>query len=126
MADFDYKKKIVVVEDDPDILISVSMILENAGYEVARFSSGQPLLERAYQIPDLFILDKRIPHIDGLDLCRHLKNRPETKDIPVIIISASPKFGTQALKAGANAFLAKPFQMSTLVRMVEQHIPAAT
>ena len=117
--------KIIVVEDDPDILFSVSMILENAGYEVTQFSSGQPLLKRTYKIPDLFVLDKRIPLIDGLDLCRQLKNQPETKDVPVIIISASPKFGAQALKAGASAFLAKPFQMSTLLRMVDQHLMAA-
>jgi CheY-like chemotaxis protein len=101
------------------------MILENAGYEVEQFSSGKPLLESAYKIPDLFILDKRLPEIDGLDLCRHLKNRPEIKHVPVIIISASPKFGAQALKAGASAFLAKPFQMLTLVRMVDHHIGAA-
>ncbi len=101
------------------------MILESAGYHVAQCSSGEVLLEKGYEIPDLMILDKRMPHIDGLELCRYLKKQPETKHVPVIIISASPKFGAQALKAGANAFLAKPFQMSTLVRMVELHLTAA-
>jgi DNA-binding response OmpR family regulator len=115
------KKKIVIVEDDADILFTVSIILRDAGYEVTSLTSAAGVAEATHELPDLYILDKRMPDADGLDLCRHLRNKAETKDIPVIIISASPKFGSPAMKAGASAFLAKPFQMAKLLDLVDKH-----
>lgn len=115
------KIKITLVEDDPDILLTLNMILEEAGYEVESFTSPIPIIEGKCSLPDLFILDKRMPDIDGLEVCRYFKSKDLTKDIPVLIISASPKFGSQALKAGACDFLAKPFQMATLLALVELH-----
>jgi DNA-binding response OmpR family regulator len=116
------KQKILIVEDDPDILFTLGIILENEGYEVKQFSSGEPIMDGAYELPDLYILDKRMPDMDGLDICRHLRNQKECKDIPVIIISASPKFGPHALKAGANDFLEKPFQMKALLNLVQKYL----
>jgi two-component system alkaline phosphatase synthesis response regulator PhoP len=60
--------------------------------------------------------------MDGLDVCKHIRNQNGSEHIPVIIISASPKFGSQALNAGANDFLEKPFQMNSLLSMVERHL----
>ena len=114
--------KILLAEDDPDILFTVQMILQNAGYHVAATPLGRYVLDGDYQYPDLFILDKRMPDIDGLDVCRELRERTECKTIPIIIISASPKFGPQALMAGANDFLEKPFQMKNLLEMVAKYI----
>ena len=118
------KKKIILIEDDADILLTLNMILESAGYEVNPLTSARTVMNGTFEIPDLFILDKRMPDMDGLEVCRHLKSKPETKDIPVIIISASPKFGGAALKAGANDFLAKPFTMTALLAMVEKYTAA--
>ena len=120
------KGKITLVEDDPDILLSVNMILEEAGYEVEPFTTPLPIIEDKYTVPDLFILDKRTPDMDGLEVCKYLKSNDLTKNIPVIIISASPKFGSQALKAGAADFLAKPFQTATLLALVRQHTETIT
>ena len=60
------KKRIVVAEDDLDILFTINMMLEDAGYEIELSSSGRYILEGKYKYPDLFILDKRLPDIDGL------------------------------------------------------------
>lgn len=97
-------------------------MLEEAGYEVIQSPAGKFVLEGTYEYPDLFILDKRMPDIDGLEVCRQLRNNPECKDIPIIIISASPKFGKPSLNAGANDFLEKPFQRKDLLAMVQKYI----
>jgi CheY-like chemotaxis protein len=115
------KKRILIAEDDLDILFTLNMMLENAGYEVELSANGTYIIEGNYHYPDLFLLDKRIPDMDGLEVCRQLRIKPECKDIPIIIISASPKFGPQALNAGANDFLEKPFQMKDLLQMVGKY-----
>ena len=115
------KKTILIADDDPDILFTLRVMLEAAGYEVLDFSEGRFVLEGKYEYPDLFILDKRMPDIDGLDVCRQLRTRPECNDIPIIIISASPKFGPPSLAAGANDFLEKPFQLKDLLAMVKKY-----
>jgi CheY-like chemotaxis protein len=117
------KKKVLILEDDPDILYTLCIMLEHNGYDVKQLSSGKTILDGTCRLPDLYVLDKRMPDIDGLDVCRHLRNQEESKDIPVIIISASPKFGPQALKAGANAFLEKPFQMEGFLSLVRKYLP---
>jgi DNA-binding response OmpR family regulator len=114
-------KKIVVVEDDPDILYGLKLMLESAGYLVDTLSSGKALLGDNFAPPDIFILDKRMPEMDGLDLCRALKRKPETSNTPIIIISASPKFGIEAKEAGADEFLAKPFEMIDLLNIVHRY-----
>lgn len=79
-------------------------------------------MENSCEVPDLYILDKRMPDMDGLDVCRYLRNRAESRNLPVIIISASPKFGPQALKAGASDFLEKPFGLETFLAVVRKHL----
>jgi DNA-binding response OmpR family regulator len=116
------KKKIILVEDDPDILFTVNIILENAGYDVEALSSARSIVDGSCCHPDLFILDKRMPDMDGLDVCKHIRGQTENKNTPVIIISASPKFGGPALRAGANDFLEKPFQIKALLEMVSKYL----
>jgi CheY-like chemotaxis protein len=116
------KKKILIVEDDPDILYTLSIIFETAGYQVEALSSGTKIIENTYSYPDIFILDKRMPDMDGLDVCRHIRSQKESQHIPVIIISASPKFGPQALKAGANDFLEKPFEIKRLLSLISKYL----
>jgi DNA-binding response OmpR family regulator len=115
------KKQIILVEDDKDILLTLKIILDNAGYQVTGLTSARTIIEEKYQVPDLFILDKRMPNMDGLEVCRHLRGGAETQNIPIIVISASSRIGNQALKAGANDFLAKPFQMETLLAVVSKY-----
>ena len=116
------KKKIIVVDDDEDILFTITHILENANYEVSSFITAQSIVDGDYICPELFILDKRMPDMDGLDVCRTLRSKTISQKIPIIIISASPKFGSRAISAGASAFLEKPFRMAELISLVKKHI----
>jgi len=107
-------KNIALIEDDPAIRDAAKLILEKAGFEVTTFSSGSALLTETFKIPDLFILDKQLSGIDALDLCSYLKQQPNTANIPIIMISASPQVAQSAIAAGAAAFLEKPFRMQQL------------
>jgi DNA-binding response OmpR family regulator len=111
-------KKIILTDDDPGVQDAFRIVLERAGYSVQVFTNGNPLLEGAFERPDLFILDKQLSGVDGLDVCRHLRSQPETVDVPIIMISATPHASTWALEAGADIFLEKPFRMKELLAAV--------
>lgn len=112
-------KRIILVEDDSSIQDTVMLILESSGYHVDIYSSGEPILKNEYQIPDLFIVDKQLTGVDGLDVCRHLKSNEATKKIPVIMLSASPSIIPLAKAAGADSAIEKPFRMQELKETVE-------
>jgi DNA-binding response OmpR family regulator len=116
------KKTIIIVEDDPDILFTINVMLENDGYQVIQFASPLSIVNNNFVCPDLFILDKRMPEMDGLEVCKILRSRETTQAVPIIVISASPRFGPPALLAGATDFLAKPFDMQHLLKMVAKYI----
>lgn len=82
------------------------------------FSNGIPLLKNNYEIPDIFLLDKQLAGSDGLEICRYLKSRDETKSIPVIMISATPGIKEMAKEAGADDFVEKPFIMTNLLNKI--------
>jgi CheY-like chemotaxis protein len=117
------RNKIMIVEDDSDILLALDIMLTNSGYDVTAVPSGKTIVDGQAETPDLFILDKRMPDMDGLDLCRYLRSSEPTKNTPVIIISASPKFGPASIAAGASDFLAKPFDLHDLLRVVRKYLP---
>src|ERR1700760_1914876 len=98
---------ILVIEDDPGIQDSIRLILEMDGYEVEVLSTGIPIVNNTFQLPDLFILDRQLSGADGLDLCRLLKSRPLAASIPVVVLSANRAVGTLAREAGAEFFLEK-------------------
>jgi CheY-like chemotaxis protein len=120
------KKKIYIAEDDLNILFALDTMLEEAGYDVVPFHCGAPMLQENLPAADLFIVDKLMPDVDGLEVCRHLKNRPETKDVPVIMMSALRNFKKQALSEGADDFLEKPFQRDALLKLVAKHTQKST
>jgi CheY-like chemotaxis protein len=120
------KKKIYVAEDDLNILFALDTMLEDAGYDVVPFHCGAPMLQENLPAADLFIVDKLMPDVDGMDVCRYLKKRPETRDVPVIMISAVRSFGREALREGVDDFLEKPFQMETLLKLVAKHTQKST
>lgn len=114
------KKKIVVLEDDPDISFIIKVILNNEGYEVTSFSSGKTMVEDKDGLPDLYILDKQIPGMDGIEVCKYLKSKEDTQNIPVIMVSASLGFKKrmEGSPIGVEDFLEKPFQIHDLVDKV--------
>ena len=116
------KKKILLAEDDPDISYLLKIKLSNVGYEVTAIPNAKPLLEATGERPDLYILDRQMPDIDGVEVCRYLKGNVSTKDIPVIMMSACPDLGLFAKQAGAEDYLQKPFKMNDLLTLVSKHI----
>ena len=115
------KKKIFVAEDDPDIAYCIVSVLEDAGYHVKLSSSGKAILAGNFSWVDLFILDKRMPDIDGIELCRYLRAQAGTKDTPVIMISCETRKSNEALAAGANAYIEKPFHIHYLLNVVSRY-----
>ncbi len=121
MPNMDTKnKKIMIADDDPGIVDAVEMLLEFEGYEVTSTVDGTTVLEMKQELPDLLLLDIWMSGEDGRDICKKLKENKLTKDIPVILISASRDVRESAIAAGADDFLAKPFEMNELLQKVEQ------
>jgi DNA-binding response OmpR family regulator len=115
-------KSIVVVEDDLAVLDVITMMLQKVGYQVNVFSNGLDILENRFAIPDLFIIDKQLSGVDGLDICGYLKVRSDTAYIPIIVISASPNVAILARHMGADDFIEKPFERQQLLNCVSKHL----
>ena len=119
--------RILAVDDDKDILDVLQFILEDSGYEVETLSDGRYLFEKIEaHVPDLILLDIMLGNMDGRELCKTVKTREETVNIPVILISASHNIANTLNQKGApNAFIAKPFDISELLDTIKLQLPAA-
>lgn len=116
-------KKILIVEDDPDILLVLTAMLEDAGYTATATETGDGLLDlHEGELPDLILLDMLLSGHDGRELVRQLKAGPATAHIPVLMLSAHPAGESGARDAGADGFLPKPFEMDALLGMVAAHL----
>jgi CheY-like chemotaxis protein len=115
-------KKILVVDDEPDILKIMSLRLEKAGYEVLGGRNGMEALDLARRmIPDLVILDVYLPDMNGDDLARVMKNDDKLKRIPIILISATAASVAQRAKdCGAEGHIGKPFESEELLDAVKE------
>ena len=114
--------KILVADDDPAIVESTTLILEEFGYEVDSTVDGQTIYKMEKKLPDLLLLDIWMSGQDGRKICKYLKNDKLTKHIPVIMISASRDVRKSTLEAGADDFLAKPFEMDSLLEKISKWI----
>jgi DNA-binding response OmpR family regulator len=116
------KKKILIADDDPGIQDILTIIFERAGFEVEIKKNGEDLLNNRFTMPDLFLVDKQLSGYNGLDICRYLKSQRHTKNIPVVMISASPDIGRSSREAGADAYIEKPFEITNLVDLVNSYV----
>ncbi len=114
-------KKILFADDDPTIRDVINLILEDE-YDLTILSKGEPLLKNQFIVPDLFLLDRQLSDLDGLEICRFLKGQEATRDVPVIMISATPGIGALALSAGADSVIEKPFPIRQLRQMIARYI----
>ena len=116
--------RILIAEDEPDIRELVAFTLRFAGHEVTATSNGEEALRQASQIiPDIIIMDVRMPRMTGYDACRAMKADPILKDIPVVFLSAKGQDSEiqTGLDAGAEEYLLKPFapdQLSERVKVI--------
>lgn len=118
------KHKILVADDDSSIRDIFKIILAKAGYDIEVKEDANEIFKNNFKIPDLFLIDKLLSGVDGLEVCRYLKDNPATCDIPVVMVSASPDIGVSAMKAGADDFVEKPFDLAYLLKVIERNINA--
>lgn len=120
-------KRILAVDDNKDILNVLRYILEDSGYEVDTLSDGHHLFDKIKErTPDLILLDIMLGDMDGRALCKDVKTTKETNSIPVILISASHNLGDVLKQSGPpDDFVAKPFDMYTLLNSIERQLTAA-
>ena len=115
-------RRVLVVDDDPDIRNLVVMSLELSGYEVLAAADGFEALALARRVlPQAVVLDGMMPGMDGLELLRHLKDDPATADTPVIMLSArtADRDVWDGWEAGASYYITKPFDPDHLVQYLE-------
>lgn len=118
-------KKILIIDDDNDILEALKFLLEDAGYSVQTTNDGnyiEELIDNSELLPNLIILDVLLSGMDGRNIARRLKDEKTTKHIPILMISAHPPAQNSLKEYGADDFLAKPFDIEQLLEKVAQHI----
>jgi CheY-like chemotaxis protein len=113
------KKKILVIDDEADIREIVRIYLEEEGCEVIEASNGQEgILKAQSERPDLIVLDIMLPGINGFEVAKHLKDDPNTQDIPVIILSVLAQ--DSQYRQGILDYISKPFRQEDLVATVRR------
>lgn len=115
-------KKILVVDDDPDILTLLGYNLEKEGFRVSLCETGDEALKRVQtEKPDLLVLDIMLPGTDGREICRILKGNPESRHLPVLMLTAKGEETdiVVGLELGADDYLTKPFSPKVLVAHVK-------
>lgn len=114
---------ILVVDDDEDLVQALEFSLRQENYNVVQAQNGAEAVIKAFDLqPDLILLDIMMPNLDGLTACRGIKNMEETKETPVVMLTAKEDVETikAAFKAGANDYIVKPFGMDKVLKKIEE------
>ena len=114
-------KRLLIVDDEPNLLRAVAACLRGEGYEVETARSGEEaLIHVAQRLPDLIISDIRMPRMDGFALARQLRSNPRTDLIPIIFLTAKDENADRiaGIRSGVDAYLTKPFEPDELVAVV--------
>ena len=115
------KPVILVVEDEAPLLTLLRYNLEKQGFRVEEATDGQEALLRVAETkPDLILLDWMLPSLSGIEVCRQLRRRPATRDLPIIMVTArtEDQDAVRALDIGADDHIAKPFAMEALLARI--------
>ncbi len=116
------RKKILVVDDEKDILKLIEYNLEKEGYEIFKAIAGEEAIELAKrESPNLIILDLMLPELDGLEVCKILKRDDKTNSIPIIMLTAKGEESDiiVGLTLGADDYITKPFSLKVLIARVK-------
>ena len=115
-----YGKKIVIFDDDEDILSVCTYVLEEQGWEVHVFTDCNQIVEKVNPImPDVILMDNWIPDTGGIIATQAIKNNDTLKNIPVVYFSANSDIQLLAKQAGAESYIAKPFDLEDMERIIE-------
>ncbi len=116
-------KKILIVDDEPSIIVPLQFLMEQNGYETTVAFSGEEAMETIIaNPPDLILLDIMLPVIDGFEVCQRVRERPELDYIRIVMITAmgSEANVAKGLALGADAYIAKPFSNAAVVEKVKE------
>jgi DNA-binding NarL/FixJ family response regulator len=122
-------KRLLLIDDDPNLILLVKDYLEFRGYEVVTADNGQEALEVLDQeTPDMIICDVMMPQMDGYSLVEHVRKNPRTSWIPVLFLSAKGQSQdrVKGLNTGADVYMVKPFEPEELVAQVESSLKQAS
>jgi CheY-like chemotaxis protein len=122
------RKRVLIVDDEALSRAVLRVFLTTAGYEPSEAVDGTEGLAKARELrPDLILLDVRMPGLDGIEVCRGLKESPETAHIPVIFVTAveDAALNRLAFQAGGDAWLTKPFRREALLAVIEATLASA-
>ena len=117
--------KVLVVDDEPDVVTFIERTLKSEGFEVACAYDGIGALDLvSSEKPDLILLDIMMPMMSGYEVCEQIKANPETQHIPVICLSSAhtPDARAQSLRVGALTLITKPFMPAELIAQVKRHL----
>lgn len=121
--------RILVIDDEPELVQLIRIFLMRAGFEVASANNGQQALEILDDVrPDLIICDMVMPGLDGVATVKALRSDPKWQDIPIIMLSARGQSSDVelALSSGANDYITKPFRGSDVVKTVQSYLSEST
>ena len=115
--------KVLVVDDDLDILSLVKIILSMNNFQVEAVSRWEEINDRMDNFkPDLVLLDVSLGDADGRDICKEMRKAKETADIPVILFSANAEMGKYIDDCRAQAFISKPFELANLINTIKTYL----
>ena len=118
----DSMSHILIIEDDPSLVELLRYNLENEGFEVSIARDGEEGLESiATQAPDLVVLDWMLPNVSGIEVCRQLRQKSETRSMPVIMLTAKGEESDRlrGLETGADDYIVKPFSPAELTARIK-------
>ena len=116
-------KKILVLDDDLDILMVMQLLFKVKGFDVVTLSRWEEIYDKAETFkPDLILLDVLLSGNDGRDICKVLKKKTSTRNIPVVLFSANPGIEKNLAEYQADDFIHKPFEVDALLKIINQHL----
>lgn len=118
--------KILVVEDDPDLMRLITHTLTTAGFDVVQAYGGEDALRKVkMHWPDLVLTDLAMPKMSGVEVIHHIKNDPETREIPCVAVTAFmwDHIAQSASQVGCDSFVGKPFNSVRLLQEVAKYVP---
>jgi len=114
---------VLIVDDDPDMVTIIRIMLDDAGYQVRSARNGKEALESvAAKMPAVVLLDILMPVMDGWQCARELRARYGRR-VPIVVVTAAEHAGARAAQVGGDDVLAKPFEMAELLRIVARYVP---
>jgi DNA-binding response OmpR family regulator len=122
------KRRVLIVDDEPNIVTALEFLLERRGYEVLVATNGEEALEIAGRChPDVMLLDVMMPARSGYEVCQRVRERPDLRHVKVVMLSAKGREAevSKGLSLGADLYITKPFSTSELVERIDELLGAA-